>query len=169
MNNSSFGSCKIEVDYGNISIAATDIAKALKAECENGTATIDTLTCASCEIELDYGNLFMTDYTETDSRTKSEFEVSCGDMEIKRSTLYNAKISLDYGDIETTDTRLYGATHIEADCGNIDLNLSGSSNDYEIIERVSKKDKDKENTVSDKNIISIEQNVGDTTVDFTEN
>ena len=93
---------------------------------------LQDVTCGSSQMTLDYGSLKLRNFTETDKNKSSAFTLSDGDVRCEDSTLWNSRFDLDFGDIQTTDTALYGNTAIAMDYGDVRLNLHGSNADYNV-------------------------------------
>lgn len=126
------GTASLELDYGDLTIKQTEIGNLCKAENDCGDVILQDVTCGSSQMTLDYGSLKLKQFTETDKTQSSAFTLSDGDVRCEDSTLWNSRFDLDFGDIQTTDTALYGNTAIAMDYGDVRLNLHGSNADYNV-------------------------------------
>ena len=104
----------------------------MQGENDAGDINLTDFSCGSSEMELEYGDLKLKKFTETDKTKSSAFTLSDGDVRCETSTLWNSSFDMDFGDIQTTDTALYGNTAISMDYGDVRLNLHGSNADYNV-------------------------------------
>lgn len=126
------GTASLELNYGDLTAKNTEIQNLCKVKNDAGDISLTDFSCGSSQMELGYGSLKLRNFTETDKNKSSAFTLSDGDVRCEDSTLWNSRFDMDFGDIQTTDTALYGNTAIAMDHGDVRLNLHGSNADYNV-------------------------------------
>jgi hypothetical protein len=128
----SVSTLSLDLDYGDLTAKNTEVQNLCKVKNDAGDINLTDFSCGSSEMELEYGDLKLKKFTETDKTKSSAFTLSDGDVRCETSTLWNSSFDMDFGDIQTTDTALYGNTAISMDYGDVRLNLHGSNADYNV-------------------------------------
>lgn len=126
------GTASLVLNYGDLTAKNTEVQNLCKVKNDAGDINLTDFSCGSSEMELEYGDLKLKKFTETDKTKSSAFTLSDGDVRCETSTLWNSSFDMDFGDIQTTDTALYGNTAISMDYGDVRLNLHGSNADYNV-------------------------------------
>ena len=103
------GTASLVLNYGDLTAKNTEVQNLCKVKNDAGYINLTDFSCGSSEMELEYG-----------------------DVRCETSTLWNSSFDMDFGDIQTTDTALYGNTAISMDYGDVRLNLHGSNADYNV-------------------------------------
>ena len=127
------GNAQLNLDDGDLSLNNTVIGSLCRLSNNMGNITMQQVSSGTNEITLDCGSLSMQNCTQEETDTSSTYTLRFGDLNASSCVLYQSQFTLDYGDLETTDTALLGKSTATDNMGDINLNLRGSQSDYQVI------------------------------------
>lgn len=104
------------------------IFEEVKIDTGFGKVTIETLKTQKLKLDLGAGK---TEINNIYVAKKTEIEGGVGEIIIENGIINNLDLDMGAGDVDVT-AKLNGINKIDAGIGNIDLNLLGTTNDYQI-------------------------------------
>ncbi len=167
-------SCKdMELDCGVGDIELQDIHIAGEFDVDGGTGDMfltDVSVDGECTMDLGVGTLEAENLVV---KGKSDFDFGTGDCTISDSRIGKLELDCGVGDVKILSTELLGDAEIQQGTGDVEMNISGSSDAYSVLTESGAGDVtidgDNINTLKNKDseyTINIDCGVGDVDIRF---